>query len=199
MYMYFLCLIMVTANYAMGHIVYFCLMPNTHFLLQISRCDTCQRVNKKMASTTPELHPVPVKSPWYHLGVDFVGPITPTSHNGNRYILTVNDHFTKWGEAVALPSKCAQGTAEALFKVCQAYICYWHVRNNSTCSCIKFLICAPFLQIFMRMGLPHVLTTDQGREFNNQLNKELMKRLGVKHRLTTAYHPQVAYTLYAYQ
>ena len=117
MYMYFLCLIMVTANYAMGHIVYYCLMPNTHFLLQISRCDTCQRVNKKMASTTPELHPVPVKSPWYHLGVDFVGPITPTSHNGNRYILTVNDYFTKWGEAIALPSKCAQGTAEALFKV----------------------------------------------------------------------------------
>ena len=38
-----------------------------------------QRMNKKMTSTTPELHPVPVKSPWYHIGIDFVGPITPTS------------------------------------------------------------------------------------------------------------------------
>jgi len=74
-------------------------------------------MNKKMTSTMPELHPVPVKSPWYHIGIDFVGPITPTSHNGNRFILTVSDYFTKWVEAVALPSKCAQGVAESLFKV----------------------------------------------------------------------------------
>lgn len=74
-------------------------------------------MNKKMTSTTPELHPVPVKSPWYHIGIDFVGPITPTSSSGNRYILTVSDYFTKWAEAVALPSKHAQGVAEALFKV----------------------------------------------------------------------------------
>ena len=74
-------------------------------------------MNKKMTSTTPELHPVPVKSPWYHIGIDFVGPITPTSSSGNRYILTVSDYFTKWTEAVALPSKHAQGVAEALFKV----------------------------------------------------------------------------------
>ena len=50
-------------------------------------------------------------------------------------------------------------------------------------------------QIFMRMGLPQVLTTDQGKEFRNQLNEELMKSLGIKHRLTTAYHPQVHLTI----
>ena len=70
-----------------------------------------------MTSTTPELHPVLVKSPWYHIGIDFVGPITSTSSSGNRYILTVSDCFTKWAEAIALPSKHAQGVAEALFKV----------------------------------------------------------------------------------
>ena len=40
------------------------------------------------------------------------------------------------------------------------------------------------------MGLPSVITTDQGKEFNNQLNTELMTILNIKHRLTTAYHPQ---------
>ena len=46
-------------------------------------------------------------------------------------------------------------------------------------------------QLFMRMGLPQVVTTDQGREFNNHLNKEMMTALNINHRLTTAYHPQV--------
>jgi len=59
----------------------------------------------KISSTMLELHPIPVKSPWYHIGIDFVGPITPLSHNGNRYILTLSDYFTKWVEAVALPLK----------------------------------------------------------------------------------------------
>ena len=40
------------------------------------------------------------------------------------------------------------------------------------------------------MGLPSVMTTDQGREFCNHVNKELMNVFGIQHRLTTAYHPQ---------
>lgn len=40
------------------------------------------------------------------------------------------------------------------------------------------------------MGLPSVMTTDQGREFRNHVNDELMKVFGIQHRLTTAYHPQ---------
>ena len=46
----------------------------------------------------------------------------------------------------------------------------------------------------MRLGIPRVITTDQGSEFRNELNKELASLLGVQHRLTTAYHPQV-YTI----
>ena len=43
----------------------------------------------------------------------------------------------------------------------------------------------------MKMGLPAVITTDQGSEFKNQLNDEMMKILNIKHHLITAYHPQV--------
>ena len=43
----------------------------------------------------------------------------------------------------------------------------------------------------MQMGLPQVVTSDQGGEFVDNLNKELMKCLGIKHHLTTVYHPQV--------
>ena len=43
----------------------------------------------------------------------------------------------------------------------------------------------------MTFGLPRVITSDQGGEFNNDLDSELMKLMGIDHRLTTPYHPQV--------
>ena len=51
-------------------------------------CDVCQRGNRKLTTITPELYSIPVKSPWFHIGIDFVGPIT-TSEMNNCYILTV--------------------------------------------------------------------------------------------------------------
>ena len=52
-------------------------------LLQVSSCDMCQRINQKQVIEKPELHPIPVHSPWFHVGVDFVGPISPPSTSGN--------------------------------------------------------------------------------------------------------------------
>ena len=46
------------------------------------------------------------------------------------------------------------------------------------------------LQLFYVMGLPSVVTTDQGKEFHNKVNSELINVFGIKHRMTTAYHPQ---------
>jgi len=43
----------------------------------------------------------------------------------------------------------------------------------------------------MRMGLPRLLTTDQGTEFKNAIDKQMMKLLGIKRIFTTPYHPQV--------
>ena len=43
----------------------------------------------------------------------------------------------------------------------------------------------------MQFGLPKVITSDQGSEFNNNLDKKLMKMMNTDHRLTTPYHPQV--------
>eukprot|EP00731_Ephydatia_muelleri_P013482 Em0007g792a len=77
-----------------------------------------------------------------------------------RYILTLSDQFSKWVEAVAVPTKEAHRVASALYK------------------------------IFMRMGLPDVLTTDNGSEFRNKLNTAMLKKLGIRHSFITPYHPQ---------
>jgi hypothetical protein len=49
--------------------------------------------------------------------MDFVGPISPASSLGNKYILTVSDYFTKFGWAKALPTKEAVNVAGALCEV----------------------------------------------------------------------------------
>ena len=60
---------------------------------------------------------MPVKSPLYHLGMDFVGPVSPRSQDGNQYMLTVFDYFTKFAWAKALPSKEVVPVVSALREV----------------------------------------------------------------------------------
>ena len=97
---------------------------------KIRSCDACQRVNRKMVISTPQLHPIPVKAPWYHIGIDFIGPVNPTSSQGNRYILTISDYFSKFVEAVPLPSKNADGVSNVLFKVYYCINCVINMIAN---------------------------------------------------------------------
>ena len=53
---------------------------------------------------------------WHQIGIDLVGPL-PETPNGNKYICTITDYYTKWAEATALPSKEAVGVANFLYKV----------------------------------------------------------------------------------
>ena len=74
-------------------------------------------MNRKLTTGIPELHPIPVKSPWHQIGIDFIGPLCPVADDGSQYILTVSDYFTKWVEAVPTPDKTASSVSNALFKV----------------------------------------------------------------------------------
>ena len=55
--------------------------------------------------------------PFHHVAVDLIGPITPVSENGNRYILTIENFSTKYPEAVALPWIETERVAEALLGI----------------------------------------------------------------------------------
>ena len=80
------------------------------------RRDACQKTGRKISRAAPELHLIQVVSTWYHVGIDFVGPLTPTEE-GYCYILTISDYFSKFVQAFAMESKHASGVAAALFKV----------------------------------------------------------------------------------
>ena len=74
-------------------------------------------MNRKLTTGVPQLHPVAVVSPWHCIGINFIGPISPTADDGNKYILTISDYFTKYVEAIPTPDKCSSRVASILYKV----------------------------------------------------------------------------------
>ncbi|KAL7877221.1 hypothetical protein SRHO_G00038640 [Serrasalmus rhombeus] len=82
------------------------------------------------------------------------------SSDGNQYICVLIDYFTKWVEAYPIASK----TAEVV-----------------TACIVKFIY---------RFGAPKRILTDQGREFVNQITREVCELFGVKRSLCSPYHPQ---------
>jgi ribosomal protein L21E len=89
-----------------------------------------------------------------------MGPL-PVTDRRNRYILVIGDYFTKWVEAFPMQNQEAQTVARVL---------------------VNEFIC--------RFGTPEFIHTDQGRNFESALFRELCILLNVKKTRTTAYHPQ---------
>jgi transposase InsO family protein len=94
------------------------------------------------------------------IAVDIMGPLPVTNH-GNRYLLVAMDYFTKWPEAYAVPDQEAKTVATVL---------------------VREFIC--------RFGTPLELHSDQGRNFESELIKEICEILGINKTRTTPYHPQ---------
>lgn len=85
--------------------------------MQVEKCDVCQRMTEKIKTGTPELHPLPVVSTWHHLGIDFVGALAHKYKQGNIYILTISDYFSKFVQAIPCKNKEASTVCTALFQV----------------------------------------------------------------------------------
>jgi transposase InsO family protein len=107
------------------------------------------------------LHPIPVPARKFsHVHVDLVGPL-PASFNGHVYLMTIIDRLSRWFEAVPLRNMEASMCTDA-------FIANWAAR----------------------FGVPATVTMDRGAQFTSSLWTAACTRLGIKHVLTTAYHPQ---------
>jgi len=108
-------------------------------------CDACQRRGRSKQNNL--LHPIPVHSPFYQVGIDFVGPL-PRSKREKRYIIVAMDYLTKWPEAKAVSEATAEAASNFIYE-----------------------------QIICQHGCPQLILSDRGTHFNNNMIKSLMDKL----------------------
>ena len=96
------------------------------------QCTTCQAT--KLPTPTPApLANTLIGCPWQMVAVDVLE--VPMSYRQNRYLLVVQDYFTKWVHAIPMPNQTAP------------------------------TITAESVKVFSMFGLPDILHSDQGRNF----------------------------------
>ncbi|XP_037491063.1 uncharacterized protein LOC119369160 [Jatropha curcas] len=130
--------------------------------------DTCQRTGSISRRNEMSQTPILVCEIFDVWGIDFIGPF-PSSF-GFTYILLVVDYVSKWVEAKAT-------------RIDDSKVVVDFVKSN----------------IFSRFGIPRALISDRGTHFYfcdrgthfcNRAVEALLKKYGVFHRVSTAYHPQ---------
>jgi hypothetical protein len=128
--------------------------------MAIDRCTQCRLKNPgSRGQLGPRMEMPYPQNPFELISMDFVGPMAETAR-GNRYLLVIVDHCTRWADAYALPNMYAEWIAKVL------------VENY-----------------YKYNGVPDLILTDQGANFMSKLLRELHQILQVKILRTTAYKP----------
>ncbi|XP_078694909.1 uncharacterized protein LOC144923898 [Branchiostoma floridae x Branchiostoma belcheri] len=123
-------------------------------------CPECQKsATRRVGDKHTMVAPPVIGEPFRRIGIDIVGPL-PRSNSGNKYILTIVDHATRYPEAIPLPSTEAERVANAL------------------------------MTFFSRVGIAAEILTDQGSNFMSTVLTQMCAKLGVSKLKTTPYHPQ---------
>jgi transposase InsO family protein len=126
----------------------------------VSRCDVCGAVKplpKKARAPLGEMH---VGAPMDRLATDVLGPF-PETERGNKYILVVTDHFTKWMEIFAIPDQTAVTCAEIILN-----------------------------EVIARYGCPYDIHSDQGRNYESEIFAELCRLLEIRKTRTSPGNPK---------
>jgi hypothetical protein len=84
----------------------------------VKSCDACQKRGRTKSNN--QLHPIPVHSPFYQIGIDIVGPL-PRTQRGKKYIVVAMDYLSKWPEAHAISEANAENVAKFIYEqiICQ--------------------------------------------------------------------------------
>ena len=120
-------------------------------------CEVCQKSKLPIPTRAPLVN-VPVGRPWQMVAIDILE--VPLSNRNNRYLLVVQDYFTKWPEAIPIPDQTAARITKEMVK------------------------------LFCMYGIPDIVHSDQGRNFESTIFRQTLAAFGIKKSHTTAYHPE---------
>ncbi|XP_053367139.1 uncharacterized protein K02A2.6-like [Clarias gariepinus] len=123
-------------------------------------CDICARFNVRKHFTSPIGHIPEPDGPFRHIMFDYVDMGEPRIQ-GKRYILVVEDRFSRWVEAVATAKEDATAVAKFLCR-----------------------------EVIPRFGIPDTISSDNGKHFTNKIVQKITQWLKIKHRFGCVYHPQ---------
>lgn len=127
--------------------------------IHIKGCSVCNRNKSLGKRQKAALQTYIAGYPMNRVALDVIGPL-PKTKRGNRFILVIGDHFTRWMEAFTLPDQEAEQFAE------------------------KFVH-----EFISRFGTPLEIHTDQGRNFESIIFKEICKLFEIKKTRSTSYRP----------
>ena len=127
--------------------------------LWVTWCGPCAQYHRGVPPRQAELNPFPAAEPFEVVSIDITGP-HPRSRDGNEFILTVVDSFTKFAEA-------------------------FPIRNHTATTVARKLVDG----VFARYGVPLRLLSDQGPEFESSLIAELCRVYGIEKMRTSSYKP----------
>lgn len=123
-------------------------------------CPQCQLTAPGKKGDRAPLIPMPVTDTPFSRIAMDIVGPLERSSAGHRYILVVCDYATRYPEAFPLRK----------IKACQIANC--------------------LIQMFLRVGIPKEIITDQGSNFTSNLLREIYKLLGIRGVKTSPYHPQ---------
>ncbi|XP_058181218.1 uncharacterized protein LOC131299652 [Rhododendron vialii] len=126
----------------------------------VQKCEKCQRFANIIHGSPKAL--TPMKGPWLFAkwGVDLIGPLPKAAGQVQHAIIAV-DYFTNWVEAKALATITAEVTIDFLWKI-----------------------------IISRFGLPRVIVTDHGKQFDNTQFKSYCISKGIHVHYASKAHPK---------
>jgi len=127
----------------------------------VEGCDSCQRMKNRMEELAGKLKLSEVpKKSWSHLTVDFITKLLVVA--GRDVVLVVCDRLSKMTHFVAMTEETS---VEGLARL------FWD-------------------NVWKLHGLLESVVSDRGPQFMAELTKELNRMLGIKTKLSMAFHPQ---------
>ncbi|KAK3027768.1 hypothetical protein RJ639_041128 [Escallonia herrerae] len=124
------------------------------------RCDPCQKFAPLTHTPAAPLSILTSPIPFAMWGMDILGPF-PMATGQRRFVIVAIDYFTKWTEAESLATITASKCEEFFWK-------------NVVC----------------RFGIPKILITDNGKQFDNSNFRSFCEGLSICLRFTSVAHPQ---------